>query len=204
MRIVALADTHGDHRNIPYIPDGDVFVYAGDFLYYGDESALKDFYKWLDHLPHLYKILIGGNHDWYLYYNPNRIKELPDCHYLQDSSIIIENLKFYGSPWVPKLVGIGAFSRNSGVDIWEKWQYIPQDVDVLITHAAPFGIGDMAGRKHVGCKDLLNRIKEVKPKVHIFGHIHASGGFKEQKDGTFFVNVAYTKNFNNGATIIEV
>jgi predicted phosphohydrolase len=203
---VALADTHGEHRNIPYIPDGDVFVYAGDFLNYGDESIIGDFSMWLDHLPHLHKILIGGNHDWFLYYNPGRIKDLPDCHYLEDSSIMIGDLKFYGSPWVPHLVGIGAFSRGRGTDIWEKWQFIPDDTDVLVTHAAPFGVGDkvMNSANHVGCKDLISRVEEVEPKVHIFGHVHGSGGFQKQRDSTFFANVSYTKNFNNKATIIDI
>ena len=47
MRIVAISDTHGHHRDIPYIPDGDVFVLAGDFLYFGEQNILDDFYLWL-------------------------------------------------------------------------------------------------------------------------------------------------------------
>jgi len=212
MRIVAVSDTHADHRDIPYIPDGDVFIHAGDFLNFGYETdylggdILGDFYKWIEHLPHKYKILIAGNHDYFLDKEPKRIQELP-CTYLQDASIEIEGLKIYGSPWVPHVIGIGSFSVIEGSDMIEKWSLMPNDVDILVTHAAPFGYGDTPYRKggvvkrsgsekiqHVGCVDLMNKVKEVKPRIHIFGHIHASSGFDEETDGTRFINVSYDKH----------
>lgn len=215
MRIVAISDTHADHRSIARVPDGDIFIHAGDFLNFGFEKdylggdILGDFYKWIEHLPHKYKILVAGNHDCFLDNEPKRIKELP-CIYLQDSSIEIEGLKIYGSPWVPHLVGIGAFSIARGNDMVEKWSLVPNDVDVLVTHSAPFGQGDEPYRKsedesvqHVGCQDLMDRAQEVKPKVHIFGHIHASSGFDEEIDGTRFINVSYDK-YKEGIVVIDI
>ena len=42
----------------------------------------------------------------------------------------------------------------------------------------------------VGCSVLLDRVLEVKPKVHIFGHIHESNGYINQRYGIKFVNCA--------------
>jgi len=133
MRIVAIADTHGDHRDIPYIPDGDIFIHAGDFLNFGQEKMaafgdiLGDFYKWIEHLPHKHKLLVGGNHDHFLAREPKRISELP-CTYLQDASIEIEGFKVYGTPWVPRLIGMGVFDLpRHGEDLVEKYSLIPDD-----------------------------------------------------------------------------
>ena len=56
----------------------------------------------------------------------------------------------------------------------EKWDQIPSDTDILVTHGPPFGFGDMtSGRNNVGCKDLYEQVStRIKPKFHIFGHIH--------------------------------
>lgn len=212
MRIVAVSDTHGEHRNVPYIPDGDIFIHAGDFLNFGQETMiafgniLGDFYKWLEHLPHKHKILVGGNHDHFLYNQPERIKELP-CTYLQDASIEIEGFKVYGTPWVPRLIGMGVFDLpRFGMDLVEKYDYIPEDVDILISHGAPYGCGDVPHGKagHVGSEALLNRLENLSPKVHIFGHIHAGGGFRKEENGCIFANVAYCRRVNIEATIIDI
>jgi Icc-related predicted phosphoesterase len=46
------------------------------------------------------------------------------------------------------------------------------------------------GGEHLGCEELLKAVEAVKPKVHIFGHIHGGAGIFE--NGTKrFVNAAY-------------
>jgi Icc-related predicted phosphoesterase len=53
------------------------------------------------------------------------------------------------------------------------WDNIPENLDILITHGPPFGIFDRTAKKvNAGCKYLLAKIQKVKPKIHIFGHIH--------------------------------
>jgi predicted phosphodiesterase len=76
----------------------------------------------------------------------------------------------------------------------DHWKQIPQDTDVLITHGPPYGILDKAGYDlasktdlHVGDEALLDVVKQIRPRVHVFGHIHSSPGQVEQ-DGTIFVN----------------
>jgi hypothetical protein len=63
MRIVAASDTHGQHLGLE-VPDGDVFVHAGDLTIGGDLAAVTAFGHWVRTLPHCNKIVIAGNHDW--------------------------------------------------------------------------------------------------------------------------------------------
>jgi Icc-related predicted phosphoesterase len=72
-----------------------------------------------------------------------------------------------------------------------KWDMIPEDTDILITHGPPFGHLDVVkGRTdHLGCEVLTERLKIVKPKIHIFGHIH-SGRHIYERDGILFINAS--------------
>jgi len=51
---------------------------------------------------------------------------------------------------------------------------IPDDIDILITHGPPLGYGDFCfSQMRAGCSELLSTIQQrVKPKIHVFGHIH--------------------------------
>jgi Icc-related predicted phosphoesterase len=59
-----------------------------------------------------------------------------------------------------------------------KWQAIPEDTDILITHGPPNGILDYVAQSvyNAGCEELLERVMQVKPKVSVFGHIHQGYG----------------------------
>jgi Icc-related predicted phosphoesterase len=93
-----------------------------------------------------------------------------------------------------------------GMDLFEKYSYIPKDVDILVSHGPPFGYGDRPYNrtKHVGSELLLERLEHISPKVHIFGHVHAGGGFRKEDNGCIFANVAYCKPVNREATIIDI
>ena len=62
-------------------------------------------------------------------------------------------------------------------------------MDVLITHAPPHGILDRDGSIHYGSNDLLSRVTAVRPRIHLFGHIHKANG-REESGGTIFSNAA--------------
>ena len=60
----------------------------------------------------------------------------------------------------------------------------------MITHGPPADILDLTSDGlHVGCKQLLERVKQIKPRLHVFGHIHEGYGRVEQ-DSTIFVNAS--------------
>lgn len=66
---------------------------------------------------------------------------------------------------------------------------IPKETNVLITHRPPFGILDRANNITYGCPDLLQKVLEINPRYHLFGHIHDAYGIQEIGDTTF-VNAA--------------
>jgi Icc-related predicted phosphoesterase len=178
LKFVAISDTHSRHRSIK-LPKGDVLIHAGDVSYRGEKIELVDFFNWLQKQPFEHKIFIAGNHDFFFQNaKPKDIEKLvpPGITYLNDSGITLEGIRIWGSPVTPKFFN-WAFNRARGAEIKKHWNLIPEDTDLLITHGPPFGILDVtAGDRLVGDRDLLARIKEIKPQVHVFGHIHESYG----------------------------
>jgi predicted phosphohydrolase len=172
------------------VPDGDVFVHAGDFTRRGAMGDVQKFNAWLGTLPHRHKIVIAGNHDWCFQLFPDRAREeLTNAIYLEDSEISVEGRRFYGSPWQPWFLD-WAFNLQRGAEIAAKWALIPPGIEVLITHGPPFGFGDRTrGDDDVGCADLLERIRTIKPRVHISGHIHEGSGIIDA-EGMKFVNAS--------------
>jgi Icc-related predicted phosphoesterase len=177
MRIVALADTHLFHRDLR-VPDGDVLIHAGDFCRQGDLAEVALAMKWFGDLPHERKILVAGNHDRAFQTDATAARALvpPGVAYLQDEAVTIDGVHFYGSPWTPTFMD-WAFLADPGAELAAIWAQIPADVDVLVTHGPPFGHGDSSSTEgRYGDKDLLARIRQLQPPLHLFGHIHEGGG----------------------------
>lgn len=188
--LVLISDTHGKHRESA-IPFGDILIHAGDIMTSGwDSSEIRDFNSWLGKQPHKHKIVIAGNHDWLFEKHRSTRNMITNATYLENSGVEIEGIKFWGSPAQPEFCN-WAFNYKRGEEIDKIWQQIPDDTDVLITHGPPAGYRDWVkpGHESLGCRNLLSRVKKVKPKLHVFGHIH--GGYGEDHDGvTHFVNAS--------------
>lgn len=189
MRIVCVSDTHSFHHKT-VVPDGDVLLYAGDITLRGELDAVESFDRWLGVLPHKHKVVICGNHDFCFQEEPAKARRLiTNAIYLEDSAVEIAGIKIYGSPWQPYYGG-WAFNLQRGPQLAEKWALIPGDTQILITHGPPEGVLDLTHRgEAVGCADLLKRVREIKPRLHVFGHIHEAAGRIDQ-DGITFVNAS--------------
>lgn len=190
MKIVIMSDTHCRWTGI-VVPPCDVLIHCGDLTMSGSVDEIAAVNTWLGKQPATHKLIIAGNHDRLFENNPEAAKKLlPNATYLKDSFVTINGLKFYGSPYTPTFFQ-WSFMRDRGAPIREKWDLIPEDTDVLITHGAPFGILDYSqyGAMRAGCEDLLEVVQRIKPKIHCFGHLHAGYGVEEH-DGTVFVNAA--------------
>lgn len=189
MRIVVVSDTHNMHQRID-IPDGDVFVHCGDCLGHGTLEELRALDRVLGELPHRHKILIAGNHDWCFEQEPEAARRLVrNAIYLEDEEVELEGIKFYGSPWQPWFFD-WAFNLERGEPLRKVWAKIPDGTDVLITHGPPYGVLDRTTRGElVGCEELIDRVRVVKPKLHLFGHIHEGYG-SEMRDDTLFINAS--------------
>lgn len=190
MKIVLLSDTHCTHQYLE-VPAGDLLIHAGDFSLRGREAETQDFLDWFSSQPHPHKVFISGNHDFMAEKVPALFRSMlpTNVHYLEDSGVEIEGIRIWGSPITPWFYN-WAFNRLRGDEINQYWQKIPENTDILITHGPPFGILDLTdGGDAVGCEDLMARIEEIKPKLHVFGHIHEAYG-QLQKGETLFVNAS--------------
>jgi Icc-related predicted phosphoesterase len=78
-----------------------------------------------------------------------------------------------------------AFNLQRGQDLKAKWDLIPEDTDVLITHGPPYGHLDTIQGFSQGCQDLLTAVEYVKPKFHVFGHVHKGAGLSKNEHTTF-------------------
>lgn len=200
-RLVLVSDTHSLHDRVA-IPEGDILVHAGDFTMEGRVVEIARAGMWLRSLPHPHKVIVAGNHDWL--FQEQRMQAVglikdrdPSIVYLEDSGAEIMGLKFYGSPWQPWFCD-WAFNVTRG-DLHKYWDEIPSGLDVLITHGPPKGILDQAaphlGSERLGCAELLTAVERVKPKFHVFGHIHGGYGRAQYENTTFYnaaaVNEAY-------------
>ena len=169
MHIIALSDLHG---NLPAIPSTDLILLAGDICGHGNSKQQAHwldtkFRRWLSTLP-APVIGVAGNHDWAFY---DRVApELP-WTYLEDSGTTFKGYNIWGSPWQLEFYN-WAFNLP-GPELPFKWNLIPQNTDILICHSPPYGFGDIARGKHVGCPHLYNKIVEIKPRLTVFGHIHS-------------------------------
>jgi Icc-related predicted phosphoesterase len=202
MRIVCVSDTHSDHAKT-IIPDGDILVHAGDITRHGDLADVESFNRWLGTLPHPHKVVICGNHDFCFQDQAEAARAwMTEAIYLEDSGCEIHGLKFYGSPWQPWYGG-WAFNLPRGPELAAKWAKIPAGIDVLLTHGPPEGILDQTHRgEAAGCRDLYNRVRAIKPRLHVFGHIHEAAGTYEL-DGILFVN-ASTQLGLGTAVVVEL
>lgn len=191
MRLICTSDTHNAHKALR-LPEGDVLIHAGDATGQGLTLEVEHFLAWFASQPHTHKILIAGNHDWLFQRHPEMATQLlaryPGITYLQDSGIEIEGIKFWGSPWQPEFCDWAFNLPRRGNCLREIWNKIPLDTDVLITHGPPYGVLDQVkGGPHLGCEELKMRIATVRPRIHIYGHIHDSYGVA-QSEFTTYVN----------------
>ncbi|KAF6202153.1 hypothetical protein GE061_004551 [Apolygus lucorum] len=224
-RIVCMSDTHSLTPHIRFkVPDGDIFIHAGDFTRCGLEDEVVEFNNWIGKLPHKHKIVIAGNHELSFDrsfthpLSPNFVKNIPtlgnpqsdlvdavskvnirdrltNCIYLQDEMAEPYGLRIYGTPWQPEFQG-WAFNVRRGADCLRKWDKIPDNVDILISHTPPVGHGDLCcSGVRAGCVELLSVVqKRIKPKYHVFGHIHE--GYGITTDGSIIYINASTCNIN--------
>jgi Icc-related predicted phosphoesterase len=182
MKIWHLSDTHSFHNllKVPY--DIDMIIHSGDCSNprdpYNNEPEVRDFIDWFKMIPVKYKIYVAGNHDTSIEKKLVTKKDFENAGiiYLENESVTIEGINFFGSPHTPQF-GQWAFMKDR-VKLERFWRMaIPEDTDVVITHGPPRGVLDKSyDRNHnmesCGDKSLLNRVLEIEPAYVLFGHIH--------------------------------
>lgn len=186
MKLVCIADTHTREKQLQ-IPPGDVLIHAGDFSESGTFRETKAFLAWFANQKHTYKILVPGNHDFYLQDNDYEELQpyLKDIHLLINDSIVIEGHHFWGSPNT-SLGKHWAFGIDAN-KIEAHWKQIPRQANVIITHNPPYDILDHTKNHRVGCPYLKKEVQSIQPQYHIFGHAHDNYG-KIKLGETTYIN----------------
>ncbi len=187
MTFLHISDTHGRHAELSNLPNADIIIHSGDFTMAGTEQEAIEFLNWFCDLPYSHKIFIAGNHDECFY--EATISGLDsNCHYLCNSSVIIDGISFYGVPF---------FMQDSFSDKQRKlYEKIPDYTDVLITHEPPLGILDLDDNIRFGSEELLIRVCLMSPKLHLFGHIHDRFGILRQHNIIFSNGSTLDKAYN--------
>lgn len=203
MKLVIISDSHNKLSDVD-VPLGDVLIHCGDATNKGTVAELIKFNTAIGELPHRFKLFVSGNHDKLVERDWNLARNLlTNVIILQDEEVVIDGIKFYGSPWQPKFGHGWAFNKQRS-EMREIWSRIPNDVDVLITHTPPYGImdriihRDYGDDESVGCVDLLSEYERISPKLHVFGHIHRGYGIQypynstgiRATSSTIFINAA--------------
>jgi Icc-related predicted phosphoesterase len=209
MRITGISDTHNKHNQLNgKLPGGNLLIHSGDITSLGRQHEVEQFIKWFGKQDYTHKVFIAGNHDmsfdrekllrdklahfegrteydtecaegkpeWLV----EMLDNLPDnVYYLENSSIKLEGINIWGSPYSPSFGYGWAFNKDRGHDIAQCWNEIPMDTDIVITHSPIYGYNDRARNtnQNVGCADLYHRLHEVKPHLHFAGHIHEGYGY---------------------------
>ena len=168
------------------MPHGDVLIHAGDACNSGSPVDFIKFADWFRYLPHRYKIFVPGNHDKICQAEPSYCKDVighdaGEVFYLSDGIVTFAGVSVYGTPWQPEFCN-WAFNLTEEA-LAEKFALIPSNLDILISHGPPYGVGDktdysVARSGNLGSKSLNDRLRSLThpPRFHVFGHIHGGYG----------------------------
>jgi len=217
MKVTLISDTHTKHNQLNGdLPGGDLLIHAGDFMNSGyNPMEAMEFFNWFDKIAiYDHKIFIAGNHDRWM---ENKSEEAlgiltgyKTIDYLQDEWMIIgdgdphdpntKTAKIYGSPWQPEFYNWAFNLPRNGEALKAKWNAIPTDTDILVTHGPAQTYLDTSGAPYntplLGCELLKERIELIKPKIHVCGHIHGGYGYYFNGHTHFFNASILNEQYN--------
>lgn len=218
MKVTIISDTHTKHRYCENdLPGGDLFIHAGDFMSTGYSiREAYEFFNWFDAIKtYDTKVLIAGNHDRLMENDPEKMLGVltgyKTIEYLQDEEMVLyfdgpngdypeDNIHIYGSPWQPEFYNWAFNLPRNGEELKAKWNAIPDNTDILITHGPAQTYLDTAGAPYktplLGCELLKERIELIKPKIHVCGHIHGGYGYRFNGHTHFFNASILNEQYN--------
>lgn len=221
MRVTAISDTHTKHKKLTTaLPGGDLICHSGDFTSVGRKHEVEEFIRWFTKLDnYTHKVFIAGNHDlifesekrydafFQKWQHNNQLPNISDgkpqwlidmladlpsnIHYLENSGVVIEGIKIWGSPVTPTFGNGWAFNVNRGYDINQIWCEIPDDTNIVLTHGPMLYHCDrLISGINIGCEDLYHKLIEIKPNLHFCGHIHYGYGYQRINGDGYSVNAS--------------
>jgi hypothetical protein len=203
MVICAISDLHGTFPKS--IPECDLLIVAGDVcpdIFPGRQYARNyprvqlawfedTFVPWAERQPCEFAVSTWGNHDWCGHLKPNA--EYDKLSVVSDGPIIINGVKLWLTPWSPTFMDWAWMTSHA--ELGRIYAKIPDDVDILVSHSPPYGMGDIypnpdtGKREHVGSQALLYTIERIRPSICVCGHLHGGHGTYQHGD-TVMYNVS--------------
>lgn len=152
-------------------------------------------------------VLVRGNHDFiplsYLFagFDAGRVHEI---HYYD--VLEVRGLRFGGTRGIPFIAGEWSDEFKED-EMREIIDLMPTDIDVLVTHAPPYGmldaLTDVFGKTlRIGCPQISRYVLKRRLlascggrglRAHLFGHNHSPAVFTDEQD-TVFSNGACSHN----------
>ncbi len=223
MRIIHISDWHADAESfklmfdremLPYADnDPDIFVLSGDMVvntgFFRSQPAMEGvhqkilFDQMVEHIERCYPgvevVGVRGNHDYFDYSVPGDNRDV--------TSIMINGHRWAFVRGIPRHTG---FWNDEYPEDWlaAAAALIPDDTEVLVTHAPPDRIldnvrdtfADVDGKeiivpRNIGSISFRERVDRLANlKVHMFGHVHEQGGRVEVRNGVVYSNASCTAN----------
>lgn len=196
MKIIAMSDQHG---HLPDIPPCDLLIVAGDQCpdIVGGVSARNNpdhQMRWFERvwMPWRYEQPVGacvvtwGNHDFCGLQYANFVDQMGGkvTHVVSDQAVEVDGLLLYLTPWSNTFMKWAFMQEPSALA--SVYAEIPEGLDILVSHQPPLGYGSVCTYRdprdgvtkteHVGSVELLDAIRQAKPRAVVCGHVHSGYG----------------------------
>ena len=196
MRILIVSDEESrslwDHYSPGKLDNIDLILSAGDM-----KAEYLSFLVTMANCPLLY---VHGNHDASYDQNP------PDgCECIDDRIVTVNGLRIMGLGGCKPYNG-GAYQYSEAamrkrIRKLRPSLFFSKGVDIILTHAAVKGYGDLEDAAHQGFEAFIPLLEKYKPKYLIHGHIHDRYHFGRSREYDF----GSTKIINgNGVYYLDV
>ena len=171
MKILTVSDEEcaalWDHYTPGKLSSYDLILACGDL-----KASYLSFLVTMARCPVLY---VHGNHDEDYDRNPPE-----GCDCIDDKLVIFNGLRILGlggCKWYHP--GKYQFTEQDMQKRIRKLRFLlwkHKGVDIVVTHAPPFGVGDLADPAHDGFLAFRDLIDRYKPQYLLHGHVHLSYG----------------------------
>lgn len=210
IKICAMSDLHGSLIKGDLC---DLTLICGDIIPLEIQRSRRETYnwykntfkKWAESLPCSKVLFIAGNHECGMEgYEDDYYELFPDdskVTFLFDDEYIYEKYHIYGTPWCKQFGKWAYMATNSQLE--ELYNKIPNNLDILMTHDAPYGVSDIllqedcpwADGTHIGNIPLAKAIEKTTPKIVCHGHLHSTSRQFENLNKSRVINCSIKDEF---------
>lgn len=185
--IRATSDTHGFwHDHDLTVEPCDLLLHAGDIMPVTNHGTgvqrrflLQRWSEWIEEVPAERVVWVPGNHDFLLEKAWARyaIEKLPKkATLLKGFATTVFGLRIHGLPWSYSPQG-WAFQAEHEYAMERRCAQISENTDIILSHGPPAGYGDrVLSGAGIGSAALMQRIRQVRPKLVVCGHVHEAFG----------------------------